>query len=569
MALLQEISKDKLVIVVTHNYDQVAPYATRKIRLFDGEVVEDKIIKKQETVSAETVVPSFSMSFRDLMGISFKNILRTPRRTIFTTIVTIFTVVIFVLSYGNYVSQTSSGGNFFGGGYFGNVTESRIIVTKFDNSQFTPAELTELNNLRLVRSVINHDVILDELIYSYQEISYNDGEKWIDSREYYMNPAKMLKPSQFKAGTYPTNEFDVVIEEIDGYKVGDKIVLGYGYAYDIDHISDIPGSIEFTISGIVETVNLGDWRGRMYFSDAFLDSEEVISRGYLKSANWGDPAVKIRLLYDDMDSLYLYGSEGISINNNIPNGEIYISSNSLPELLENLGFNFDDPLTVIDGYQFTLIGDSAFEENEVTVEITGTYQPSGIDYSYIAMSQTTLQNLMPSGIYQVGVLVFDSYDAEKVIAEIDALGFNTIYPNAVTDQFSAVFAIFTSIYLAFILGFLMIVIYFITYIVLKNIQNSKKKDYLILRSIGASKKDLNRVTIIELIYTTVFAYILTMTAFIVNEQIVSKIPRYLRYFTVYSHLFIFFLMIVLAVMLGRRFNKKIFDKSVITSLKQE
>jgi len=36
MSLLKEISRDKLVIVVTHNYDQVKDYATRKIRLFDG-----------------------------------------------------------------------------------------------------------------------------------------------------------------------------------------------------------------------------------------------------------------------------------------------------------------------------------------------------------------------------------------------------------------------------------------------------------------------------------------------------------------------------------------------------
>ena len=32
MKLLSEISKDKLVIVVTHDYDIVEPYATRKIK---------------------------------------------------------------------------------------------------------------------------------------------------------------------------------------------------------------------------------------------------------------------------------------------------------------------------------------------------------------------------------------------------------------------------------------------------------------------------------------------------------------------------------------------------------
>ena len=39
--LLKELSKDKLVLMVTHNYDQAEPYVTRKIRLHDGEVVVD------------------------------------------------------------------------------------------------------------------------------------------------------------------------------------------------------------------------------------------------------------------------------------------------------------------------------------------------------------------------------------------------------------------------------------------------------------------------------------------------------------------------------------------------
>src|SRR5690554_2280761 len=46
MSLLHEISKYKLVIVVTHNYTQVEPYATRRIKMHDGVIVEDKVIKK-------------------------------------------------------------------------------------------------------------------------------------------------------------------------------------------------------------------------------------------------------------------------------------------------------------------------------------------------------------------------------------------------------------------------------------------------------------------------------------------------------------------------------------------
>lgn len=43
--LLSEISRDKLVIVVTHNYQQFEPYATRKIKMHDGKVAEDKPLR--------------------------------------------------------------------------------------------------------------------------------------------------------------------------------------------------------------------------------------------------------------------------------------------------------------------------------------------------------------------------------------------------------------------------------------------------------------------------------------------------------------------------------------------
>lgn len=36
--LLKEISKDKLVLIVTHNFKEVEEYCTRKLRFFDGEI---------------------------------------------------------------------------------------------------------------------------------------------------------------------------------------------------------------------------------------------------------------------------------------------------------------------------------------------------------------------------------------------------------------------------------------------------------------------------------------------------------------------------------------------------
>ena len=45
METLHRISKDRLVVIVTHNYEQAAPYVTRKITMHDGRIIEDKKIQ--------------------------------------------------------------------------------------------------------------------------------------------------------------------------------------------------------------------------------------------------------------------------------------------------------------------------------------------------------------------------------------------------------------------------------------------------------------------------------------------------------------------------------------------
>ena len=88
MDLLQEISKDKLIIMVTHNPDLADQYANRIIRLRDGEVVSDSAPYK-----ADREAPSSkrkrqkkpSMSFFTALGLSTNNLLTKMTRTLLTS----------------------------------------------------------------------------------------------------------------------------------------------------------------------------------------------------------------------------------------------------------------------------------------------------------------------------------------------------------------------------------------------------------------------------------------------------------------------------------------------------
>ncbi len=51
METLHRIAKDKLVVIVTHNYEQAEPYVTRKITMHDGRIIEDKNIRPANIVT--------------------------------------------------------------------------------------------------------------------------------------------------------------------------------------------------------------------------------------------------------------------------------------------------------------------------------------------------------------------------------------------------------------------------------------------------------------------------------------------------------------------------------------
>ncbi len=87
--ILKEISKTKLVIMVTHNQDLADQYATRIIRLKDGHVIDDTVSKAHdvaEEISGVETNKKTSMSFITALKISLKNLLTKKGRTILTSI---------------------------------------------------------------------------------------------------------------------------------------------------------------------------------------------------------------------------------------------------------------------------------------------------------------------------------------------------------------------------------------------------------------------------------------------------------------------------------------------------
>lgn len=96
MEILKEISKDRLVIMVTHNPDLAERYSTRIIRMLDGELLSDSAPLSDDEIAEEKTKENSSlekrkssrkpsMSLRTSFGLSLKNLISKKGRTALTS----------------------------------------------------------------------------------------------------------------------------------------------------------------------------------------------------------------------------------------------------------------------------------------------------------------------------------------------------------------------------------------------------------------------------------------------------------------------------------------------------
>lgn len=86
MEILKEISKDKLVIMVTHNPQLADEYSSRIIRLKDGSLVSDSNPFNEQEMNVDTsVLKRPDMSFKMACSLSLNNLMTKKARTFLTS----------------------------------------------------------------------------------------------------------------------------------------------------------------------------------------------------------------------------------------------------------------------------------------------------------------------------------------------------------------------------------------------------------------------------------------------------------------------------------------------------
>lgn len=555
--LLHEVSKDRLVVIVTHDYELLSKYATRKIRLFDGEVEEDKVLEVTEKGHiSSSKYNNHKLNFKEYLKLTFYNLFAAPKRTIFMLFVFFFVSFVFFLTLGARKNQDAID-SFQGYGTFEEATNSRVIVTKRDYSEFTPEELSRIRSLELVEDVIEYDVVLDMRLLS---AKYNEIYDAFEYNEYIVNSISSIDESDLLEGRLPTNDNEIIIGPL--YEVGVGSELDMTFRHN-DISSGDEGGMQivetFVVVGKYKSIFPETVRSNAYFTTGKLNQlgQEVL----IEYTNFNLYPTNLDFEKEAKTELY------IVLNNALDKNEIIVSNDVYYEncryYIDRSDCSSNENEDYFNETTFIISGQNEYNRSKNEQQVNITYNPTSFGFQ---VSMETLEQLVDESIYQPAVIIKDGFDSADVIEGIEELGFKAFYPAGVERENNLIYIIITRLQFIFNMLVVLLITYFISYYVLRNIMLSRNKDYLVFRSFGTRKSTLNNIVKAEFSLMAIVGYLIALGVLIINEIDGFLIPKYLRYYSFSDYALLLLVLIVMVLLLVRRFNAKIFSNSIITNM---
>lgn len=529
--LLYEISKEKLVCIVTHNYEEVSEYVTRKIRIYDGEIVEDRQIKEYKQVDNTKIIekPKYKVN---LLSFALLNLKNQPKRTFFLFLVafvmTIFAFAIFIINDLGFGSENYERSN----EYFRNNYEERVVISKKDKSDITSDEINKVLNLKYVRGYTPYSSILDS---ENKYVSISDYSVGFSTTQANCNVIDIISDKDLVTGRMPNNDHEAIIsisymtEKEAKELISKKITLErFNVDYEIVGVTNKHYGTEEMVVYLKEGALKGIYE-KVYFQEA--------NSMYMMMLNDNDGNQ-----YPLATIIHNLGFE-FHLKDDLPKNKIIVSENIYGYMRKYLD----------KGYTLT------YNDVKLTIETTSENNVIYLSKSYIENGSS------------ISITIDSLEHYEKVKSELDKIGFYSMSPFLTSPDLGIVYKIVLGLFLVFSCGINFILIYVVGYVVIRSIMLAKKKDYSILRTIGLSVKQVLNICKIEIVFSFLLAFILTTIIFFIVRPRIDNL--YVRGILMNINggliAIIGLFNLLLGFFVSRRFTRMLVKKSIISVMKVE
>ena len=546
MRLLKENSKDKLVLFVTHDESLIDGNANRIVRVKDGRIDEDRHLEIVEETTYE-VAESKPNGFGIQVYIALKNILRTPKKTMFTMTVFLILVAVIIFSVA-YIPLDVVATSSYDISYnmYTNEDENRIVV--YNNNTFDGDY-----NVDVTR--IDRDYFLDE---KYRiGVSENGLNNILESPSYIKICNEDL---ELVAGRYPVAQ--------------DEIVLIVNRTLGVEFLQNRL-NLNAKI-GLYSALNYFDLRfkivGYCYSSEEPVDPAVVIPALNKKGTNILMSAAGTKYFFDYIDSTIVgqvpVSSYLLDFNVKHNNKSYDIFYDIMYELDEN-GSPIKDVIYISNEFVNEdlkiFVGEKELDLSKYKI----VYEYFMSSNYVVRMSSFVAYNIVKENPYRCSFYV----NSDKIDGVISILQNNAslgVYPLKNASKTMATYDILSVLEKAFYFVFLfveVVVSLFVASLITSFVLGTKKKELGVLRVIGLSEKDVLRVLNIELLVIMLFSILIDILLVV----IVSLLPINLNLLFIFNDgwklLFSIVVLLIMALAISFRWNKKMFKKTAREVLK--
>ena len=550
---LSELSKDKLVIVVTHNYEDLEKYATRKITMFDGKITEDKVIKKvDENKDLKVNNNNKNITLANQFRIALRNTFNIIPKFLLLLAVFLFMIIAIVSETSSFKQSKFKAGITGYNSFLENREKERVIISKKDKSIITNEDYDFIKKLSNVNYVVKNDLELDSVINIYSKTTYFSGSL-----------LSADKPLDLDYGVMPQNDDEIVIvgSEDNYYLKTPQSLIGVNYDLALNYGNLVESKLK--VVGIkIADVNNDEYNFdnvKIYGTENLVKSvnEQILkSYGIVREVINGtsiffeiEPLNEVKEGYIyATDALNSYAKYGNALNNNVK------------IIYNNLYYNSELDLKV----------SKVLTKNNLK-NITGkTYDE--YDNAYIFLNPNDYKKIIKEDNYQSSVFVKDVKKIDETKKALEDAGYN-VYPIVeMLENGSANFVYFLNIVNVIVTIVLLIVMFFISYLIIKIILKSRHTYFSTLRILGASKKLSKNLLFMELFTIFNIAFIMVITLVILIEKDVilfSGLKEMLSFMKISDYALMYLLILFMTYLIQVRFTKYLFKQSAITTFNKE